>query len=155
MFIFDLKNLSQIIAVSKPSTFLRLFLVGISGCPTVDRNWERKGSLPASRNFWTFPFYWTSPSPKNWIPCPSPDHRLHIGKKVSLIDFRQILPNILPAECIFIYSIMTYSKKLNKTKWLNTKQCLAESSSRIIPHASPFLPTRLPPFMLLCCSHQV
>ena len=39
--------------------------------------------------------------------CPSPNHRLHIGKKVSLIAFKQFYPKILPAVYIFSNTIMT------------------------------------------------
>ena len=63
------------------------------------------------------------------------DHILE--KKVSLMAFRQILPNILSA--VVSYTIMTYLKKLNGTKSLNTKQCPVGLSSRIIPQESPFL----------------
>ena len=67
-------------------------------------------------------------------PRPSPDHSPHIGKKVSLIAFRQILPKILPAVCIFSHTVMIYVKKYNGTKSLNTKQYPAGLSPRIIPH---------------------
>ena len=58
-------------------------------------------------------------------------------KKVSLIDFKQILPKILPAAYIFSYTIMTNLKKLIGTKSLNTKQSPAGLSPRIIPHYPP------------------
>ena len=74
------------------------------------------------------------------------DHIL--GKKVSLIVFRQFLPNILPVACIFSYTIMTYLKKLDGTKTLNTKQCPVGLSPRIIPHITSFLP-KWP--LLWCC----
>ena len=74
------------------------------------------------------------------------DHILR--KKVSLIVFRQFLPNILPVACIFSYTIMTYLKKLDGTKTLNRKQCPAGLSPRIIPHITSFLP-KWP--LLWCC----
>ena len=74
------------------------------------------------------------------------DHIL--AKKVSLIVFRQFLPNILPVACIFSYTIMTYLKKLDGTKTLNTKQCPAGLSPRIIPHITSFL-LKWP--LLWCC----
>ena len=59
---------------------------------------------------------------------------MHIlGKKVSLIVFRYISSKILPLVHIFSFTIMTYLKKLTGIKSLNTKQCLAGFSSRIIP----------------------
>ena len=70
----------------------------------------------------------------------------HILRKKSLIAFRQILVKILPAACIFSYTIMTYLKKLHGTNSLNTKQCPVGLSTRIIPQVSPFLPK----FPLLC-----
>ena len=72
------------------------------------------------------------------VPLLIPDHIS--GKKVSLIDFRQILPEILPVMCIFSYTIMTYLKNLEGTKSLNTKQFPAGLSPRIMHQVSPFLP---------------
>ena len=51
----------------------------------------------------------------------SPDHSPHIGKKVSLVAFRQTFPKKIPAACIFSYTVMAYLKKLVPTKFLNTK----------------------------------
>ena len=76
----------------------------------------------------TFPFCWISPP----VPLPSLDHRPHIGKKVALIAFKQILRNNLSAVYIFSNIIMTNLKKLIVNKSLNTKQCPAGLSSRII-----------------------
>ena len=56
----------------------------------------------------------------------STDHRPHIGKKVSLIDFRKLLAKS------FSYTIMNYLKKLVGTKSINAKQCVARLSPRII-----------------------
>ena len=50
---------------------------------------------------------------------------------------------------------MTYLKKLDGTKSLNTKKCPAGLSPRIISQVSPLLPKMSPPLMLLCCTHQV
>ena len=61
-------------------------------------------------------------------PHLSTDHRPHIGKKVSLIDFRKLLAKS------FSYTMMNYLKKLVGTKSINTKQCAARLSPRIIPH---------------------
>ena len=63
------------------------------------------------------------------------DHILE--KKVSLIGFRQILSNFLPEACIFSNTILTYLKKLVGTKSVNSKQCPAGLSRRIIPHYPP------------------
>ena len=79
-----------------------------------------------------------------------------LGKKVSPITFTQILPKVLSAACIFCsYTIMTYLKRLGGTKSFNTKQCPSGLSPRSIPQVSHFLPKMSPPFMFLCCTHQV
>ena len=59
------------------------------------------------------------------------------------IDFRQILSKILSVTHIFSYTIMTFSKKLARTKSLNTQQCPG-LSSRIIPRVSHMLPKLSP-----------
>lgn len=52
-------------------------------------------------------FCWMSPNQKVesclyfMLICPLPDCRSHIGKEVSLQEFRQVLSKILPATCIF------------------------------------------------------
>ena len=56
-----------------------------------------------------------------------------LEKKVSLIACRQILAKILPAAYIFSNTIMTNLKKLIGNERLNTKQCPAGLSPRIIP----------------------
>ena len=82
-------------------------------------------------------------------PRPSPDHKLHIGEK-GISNFTKNF------ACIFItYTIITYLKKLDGTKSLNTKQCPVGLSPTIIPQVSPFLPKVSPPLMLLCCTHWV
>ena len=66
------------------------------------------------------------------------DHIL--GKKVSLIVFKtQILPKSLPVMRILSFIILTYLKDLIGIKSLNTKQCPAGFSPRII------LSTPVPP----------
>ena len=52
--------------------------------------------------------------------------------KKYLIAFRQILPKILPAVYIFNNTIMTNLKKFIWNKSLNTKQCPAGLSPRIL-----------------------
>ena len=44
-----------------------------------------------------------------------------------------MLPKILPVTRIFSFTIMTYLKKLIGIKFLNTKECPARFSPRIIP----------------------
>ena len=93
-------------------------------------NWG-SGSV-ARLKFWTFPICWISAP----VLILSPDHRQHIGKKVSLIAFRQVLPKVLIVSYIFINTIMTNLKKFIGNKWnkfLNAKQCPALLSPRIIP----------------------
>ena len=123
-------TLFKIITVSESSTLLRVFLMGRSGCPTKGGNLE---SLPASQKVWTFIFCSISPPLKNWVSL-SPDHRLHIRKKVSLRAFRKILSKHLPGACILSNTIITYLIKLVGIKSFNTKQCPAGLSLRIIPH---------------------
>ena len=57
-----------------------------------------------------------------------------LEKKLSLIAFRKILSKIFPEACIFSNTIMTCLITLVGTKSLNTKQCPAGLSLRIIPH---------------------
>ena len=78
-----------------------------------------------------------TPNKKVESPCPSPDHRPHIAKKVSLRAFRKILPNIFPVVYIFSYIIMIKVKKLIRTKSFDTKQYQVGLSSRIIPNYPP------------------
>ena len=124
--------------VSRPSTLLRVFLMGGSRYPTKGGNWGKGGGSsckPKSFELSPSDGYYTHQKIES--PCPSLDHRPHIEKKVSLIVFRQILPKILLVVCIFSYTIMMYLKKLVETKSLSTKQCPAGSSPRIIPHYPP------------------
>ena len=104
------------------------FPYGEPGCPAKGRNWGLSPWKPKSLNF---PLW--SPPPKNWVL----NHRPHIGKKGISNSFRQILLKILPPACIFSHAVMTYLERLVGTKFLNTKQCPAGLSPRIIPHFLP------------------
>ena len=65
---------------------------------------------------------------------PSIDRRRQTWKKgISDSFWTQILPKNLPVAHIFSFTIMTYLKKLIRIKFINTKQCLAGFSLRIIP----------------------
>ena len=65
---------------------------------------------------------------------PSLDCRPHAWKKAISDSFQtQILPNILPVARILSFTMMTYLKKLIRIKSLNTRQCPAGFSPRIIP----------------------
>ena len=81
-----------------------------------------------AQKFGIFPSVGYNTHQKMEYPHPSTDHRAHIGKKVSLIDFRKLLAKG------FSYKIMNYLKKLVETKSINTKQCAARLSPRIISH---------------------
>ena len=106
--------------------------MGRLGCHTKGDNWEKGCSCkPKSLNF---PLMLDiTPTKKLGPPVPTliTDHILR--KKVSLIAFRLSLPKILPAAYIFSNTIMTNLKKLIGNKSLNTKQCPAGLSPRIIP----------------------
>ena len=73
-----------------------------------------------------------TPAKKSSSPVPVLIKDHIFGKKVSLIAFRKILPKTFPVPCMFSYTIMTYLKNLDGTKSLNTKQCSAGSSLKII-----------------------
>ena len=137
-----------------PQAFL---FIGRSECPTKGRNLEQSTYKRQSLNFPLLLDITFSPQFHRKIEPPYPPfyHRPHIGKKVSIIAFRQNLQNIWFAACIVSHTLMTYLKKLVETKSSNTKHCQAGLSSRIKYHVAPFLPKIFPPFMLLCCPHQV
>ena len=118
-------TLFKTITISRSSILLRVFLMGIPGCPAKGGNCGVSPWKPKNLNF---PLW--SPPPKNWVL----NHRPHIGKKGISNSFRQILLKILPPACIFSHTIMTYLQRLVGTKFLNTKQCPAGLSPRIIPH---------------------
>ena len=83
-------------------------------------------------------------------PRLSLDRMRHIGKKVSLIAFRQILRKIFPAAHNFSFILMTYLKKFIRIKSLNTKQCPAGLSSRIIPLLVFPLLRKMSPLLYSC-----
>ena len=89
-----------------------------------------------------------------WISPPSLlwSQTIYCEKDISN-SFPTISTKILPTVHIS-YTIMTYLKKLVRTKFFNTKQCPAGFSPRIMPPASLLLPKIAPLLLLLCCSHQ-
>ena len=106
--------------------------MGRSKCPTKGGNWE--GGFTASPKVWTFPFCCTSPLTKTLSHPFPPLIADHISeKKLSLIVFRQILPKHLSVAYIFSNTVMTNLKNLIGNKSLNTKQCPAGLSLRVIP----------------------
>ena len=119
-------NLFKIITVTRPST-LQNFPYGEIRMSKQGR--ELGGASPWWLKIWTFLFCWVSPP----VALPSPNQSPHTGKKISLIAFRQILPNILSAVYIFSSTIMATLKNLSWNKSLNTKQCPTGLSSKIIP----------------------
>ena len=91
-----------------------------------------EGSLLESPKIWIFPAVAYQLHQKTECPCPSLDHRPHIGKNVfKLRAFRQILPKVLPTASIFSNIIMINLEKFIGSKTLNTKQCSARLFSRI------------------------
>ena len=129
---FSLILFKIITAVSRLSTLLRVFFMGRLGCPTKGGNWD--GVSLQTQQFELSPSVGYYPTTK-LSPPVSPlitDHILE--REISLIAFRQILPNILLAICIFSSTIMSYLKKLIETVSLNTKQCPAGLPPRTIPH---------------------
>ena len=75
-------TLFKISTVSRPSTLLRVFDMGRLVCPAKGECGSHCGGLPANPKVSTFSFSWISRWPKIKSPCPSLDHRPHIGKKV-------------------------------------------------------------------------
>ena len=114
------------------------------------------GAPIALPRVWTLPFCWILlPQKKFETYHLFPYRRPHIDKKVSLMAFRQILPNTLTAASTFRYKIMFWLNKLVGTKSLNTKQCPAGLCLRIIPPCPPSNQKCFSPLMLLCSPHQV
>ena len=101
-----------------------------------------EGSEPPQQKFGSSPFLSCLIPSLAWL-------QTTYRKKVSLIVFRQILPNILPVVHIFSFIIMAYLKKFIGIKFLSTKQCPAELSPWIIPPLFPILPKMFP--LLLSC----
>ena len=123
-------TLFKIITAIRPSTLLRFFLMRRSGFSTKGGTWSRVS--PSCPKFWTPLLLDVTSHQKTEPPLflhvsphPSPVHRQHNEKKVSLISFRQISRNILPVACIFSSTIMTHLKKLVVTKSLDIKHCPA------------------------------
>ena len=79
-----------------------------------------------------FPFLLDITQPKKFNLSVPP--LITIGKKISLITFRQILPKSFACGIYFQYTIMTNLKKVIGTKSLHTKQCPAGLSLRTILH---------------------
>ena len=75
-------TLFKISTVSRPSTLLRVFDMGRLVCPAKRECGSHCGGLPANPKVLTFSFSWISRWPKIKSPCPSLDHRPHIGEKV-------------------------------------------------------------------------
>ena len=112
----------KIITVSRPRTLLSVSLMRRLGCPTKGEDWRGSSCKPKSLNF---PLLLDITPTKNLSP--------HVGKKVSLIAFKQIDPKIFPVAYIFSNTIMTSLKKLIGNKSLNTKQ----SPAGLFPELSP------------------
>ena len=68
-------TLLKIMTVSRPSTILRVFLMGKLGCPTKEGNW---GVFLKVQKFKFSPSVGYHPYQKTESPCPSSDHRPHI-----------------------------------------------------------------------------
>ena len=76
----------------------------------------------------------TTPTEKLSPPVPWSQTTYWKNILVFLIAFRQILSKILPEECIYSNTIMTYLKKLVGTKSINTKKYPVELSPINIPY---------------------
>ena len=87
----------KIITVRRPPT-LRVFLMEISGCPTKRGNQDVSASLKVQ----TLSFCWIKISHIGKFRI--------LGKKVSLIAFRQVLTKILPAACIQLHNYDLFEK---------------------------------------------
>ena len=109
-------------------------------------------SLKSCTKFWASASFWMS-LPTNKLspplffhgsPHPFLDCGPHIGKKWSLIVFRQISQNILYVVHIFNFIITDYLKTFSGIKSLSKKQCPAELSLWIIPPVYPILLKNFP-----------
>ena len=110
--------------------------MGRSGCPSKKKNWGGGVSLQA----------------RKFELCLSVEYHLHqkiestchlitddVSEKKVLIAFRQILSKNLPEACIFRLSHDLFEKnslELNSLT-VNTKQCPAGLSPRVLPHCPP------------------
>ena len=91
-----------------------------------------EGSLIESPKIWISPSAGYQLHQKTECPCPSLDHRPHIGKNLfKLRAFRQILPKVLPTASISSNIIMVNLEKFIGSKTVNTKQCSARLFPRI------------------------
>ena len=130
--------LFKIMTVYRLNTLLRVLLMGRSGCQDVPLR-EGKfsfffgGGSPYKPKSLNFALLWDITPTKIYPPCPLITDYI-LGKKVSLIAFREILPKILPEGCIFSNTIINYLKQLVGIKSFNAKQCSSGLSPRIIPH---------------------
>ena len=108
-------TLFKIITASRPSTLLKVFLMGKSGCPNNRGN--RGGELPLPA--------------KKFELLPSVRYTL---TKKSPIAFRQVLPKFFPATCIFSYTIITYSKSsLELNPIIQTSRIISQNYTLCIP----------------------
>ena len=123
-------TLIKIIIISRPSTFIRVFLRRRPICSTNDGiacvracvcvcaclcvcSFARVRvcvCISASSKKKLFPSIGYQPHSKIEFPCPTFDHI--VERIVSLIAFRQIVSKILHVASIFSYTIMTYLKSL-------------------------------------------
>ena len=123
---------------SRPSTLLRVFLIGRSGCPTNRKNRGAGcGSSPCKPQSLNFPLLLDITLTKKLCPHPSLNDRPHIGKKGISNSFQTNFSKIFACGQHFQLHITTYLKKLFGTKFLNTKQCPAGLDPRIIPRYHP------------------
>ena len=131
-------TLFKIITVSRPSTLLRLFLMGDQDFPLRK---ELRGLHPHAQNFERH--FWKSSLTRS---------QTTYRKKVSLVAFRQTLPKHFVCGAHFQFHIVNYFKKLIGIKSLNTKQYQSSFSSRIISPSYQKFPRTL---ILLCCRRKV
>ena len=114
----------KIITVRRPTT-LRVFLMERSRCPTKRGNQD----VPASLKVQTFPFCWIKISHIGKFRI--------LGKKVSLIAFRQVLTKILPAACIQLHNYYLFEKsQLKLSSFIQNsvqQDYLPESYARYLP----------------------
>ena len=114
----------KIITVRRPPT-LRVFLMEISGCPTNRGNQDVSASLKVQ----TLSFCWIKISHIGKFRI--------LGKKVSLIAFRQVLTKILPAACIQLHNYDLFEKAQLKLSPLIQNRVqqdyLPESYARHLP----------------------
>ena len=118
--------------VGKPSTLSTVFLMVWLRFPT---KWSKLEVSLQAQNFEIFHFFDINP-PKKSLLEPPLITSTYLEKKGIPIAFRQVLPKNLPVAYIFCHKILTNLKKLIGTKSLDTNQCSAGLSPRIIHHYS-------------------